>query len=325
MLTVSSDSGALHTFLASLPCLTAAHGPSYACLSSLRELSILPAPGHAQQQPPNDGLQLPIVIQIALEPALLALGPEHVAVAMNNVAIYYSQVCASPLPPPACLPARGRASSALRLLACQGPRLRPSFPAHAARPADPPTFPPRLPTPRRACPPPQRTLAPVLQREYPSAIDALRLNATYAAVLCEGSVHLHPLPGHDGADGRGRSAVLPEPSGGAARAVSALALTPDFLIYGTKRGAVHYFGLADWAPVSEFRHPEPIVSLWPNALGTRCVFVDAASRAFVLNPVAEAAVGVPALGGGGVAACLWDAAQGGVFVLHDGRAFHTCA
>lgn len=61
-------------------------------------------------------------------------------------------------------------------------------------------------------------------------------------------MHLHPLPPHEGGEGAGNTGLFPD-SDGTVRDVTSLALTPDFLLYGTRRGSVHYFGLADWAAV----------------------------------------------------------------------------
>jgi len=254
MLTVTADSGNLHCFLASLPCLCSTAGLRYASLSSLQEITVVGGPGFVAA---DCGVQLPVTINISLEPALLALGSEHVAIAMNNTAIYYSQ----------------------------------------------------------------RTVQPVLEREYPGSIDSLKLNARFAAALSEGAVHIHPLPNHDGSEGQGGSGVFPDST---VRDVTSIALTSDFLVFCTRRGSVHYFGLEDWAFVSEFRHKEPIISVFPNELGTRAVFVDASNGVFVYNPVAEEATPVPAVGNGAITSCLWDASQRGVFVLSDGRVFHTC-
>lgn len=254
MLTVTAESGNLHCFLASLPCLSATSGARYAHLSSLQEISVLAAPRALE---PPGAVPLPRVVKISLEPTLLALGAEHVAIGMNNTVIYYSL----------------------------------------------------------------RTGEAVLEREYPGSVDAIRLNARFAAVLTEGAVHLHPLPQHDGAEGSGGSGSFPDSE---VRDITSMALTPDFLLFATRRGTVHFFALTDWAFVSEYRHKEAVVGVFPNELGTRAVFVDASNQAHVYNPVKEEAILVPDLGGSSIVAVMWDVIERGVFVLYDRRAFHVC-
>ena len=36
--------------------------------------------------------------------------------------------------------------------------------------------------------------------------------------------------------------------------ISCMALTPDFLVYGTDMGGIAYFFLEDWATVTKFKH-----------------------------------------------------------------------
>ena len=45
--------------------------------------------------------------------------------------------------------------------------------------------------------------------------------------------------------------------------ITAMAVTPDFLIYGTARGGLHYFYIKQWADVNEFRHDTGIRKVFP--------------------------------------------------------------
>ena len=59
--------------------------------------------------------------------------------------------------------------------------------------------------------------------------------------------------------------------------LTCIAMTQSFLIFGSKRGIINYFylGEEDRALVNEYRHEEgEIRKLFPNQLGTRCLFVD---------------------------------------------------
>ncbi|EFC50007.1 hypothetical protein NAEGRDRAFT_29690, partial [Naegleria gruberi] len=79
ILTVSSNNGNLYNFLTSIPALNDNHGKNVLMLVSLRELMI------------KDEVNEKVVARfsIDIEPSFVALGPEHVAVGMNNRVWYY--------------------------------------------------------------------------------------------------------------------------------------------------------------------------------------------------------------------------------------------
>ena len=82
ILTVSSSSGCVYSFLACLPVLAEAHGTRYIYLTSLLELSVCSAL--------PDGNLAPLAIRISMEPTFVALGPEHAALGMNNHVYFHS-------------------------------------------------------------------------------------------------------------------------------------------------------------------------------------------------------------------------------------------
>jgi WD repeat-containing protein 19 len=79
VLCASTRRGDIATYLARMPLVHGACGSTVAYLSSLREITLV------KQAPEEDD----IVIQVGLEPAYLAVGPKHIAVGMNNVALFY--------------------------------------------------------------------------------------------------------------------------------------------------------------------------------------------------------------------------------------------
>ena len=79
VLTVSTSSGQLISFLAALPTVYGAHGGRLAHLTSLSEVSVVDV---LSSSPASK-------LEVACEPAFCAVGPEHIAVGMNN------QVCSS--------------------------------------------------------------------------------------------------------------------------------------------------------------------------------------------------------------------------------------
>ncbi|KAL9647005.1 hypothetical protein ABK040_013859 [Willaertia magna] len=79
ILTISSNNGNLYSFLTSIPALNDSHGTNVLILISLRELMI--------KDEAND--KMVAKFEINIEPSFVALGPEHVAVGMNNRVWYY--------------------------------------------------------------------------------------------------------------------------------------------------------------------------------------------------------------------------------------------
>jgi WD repeat-containing protein 19 len=124
ILTVSTTSGIVYNFLARMPTLHSCSGTRMAYLSSLRELSVVDTA--------NEHIA-PRTVPVSIEPDFVALGPNHVAVGMNNRVWYYQ---------------------------CGG-----------GGGGD------------------QRAL--VSEREYVGTVEKVQLGDMFAAVLCEGKVHLH--------------------------------------------------------------------------------------------------------------------------------------
>ena len=52
---------------------------------------------------------------------------------------------------------------------------------------------------------------------------------------------------------------------------------------------MEFFCLSEWAPLAgvELKHSSPVSRLWPNYLGTRVAFVDAASAGWLYSPASD--------------------------------------
>jgi WD repeat-containing protein 19 len=134
----------------------------------------------------------------------------------------------------------------------------------------------------------------VFEKSYLGNVTCMDLNRQYAAALYDGHIHLHtidstsegtyPTSVDGGMGGREReSRIFPEQ--GKEELILSMGLTQDFLIYSTQNGCLKHFFLEDWQYVNEHRHVVGIAKVWPDPSGTRVVFVDEKSDAFLLNPV----------------------------------------
>ena len=67
--------------------------------------------------------------------------------------------------------------------------------------------------------------------------------------------------------------------------VTALALTKDVLVYGTKSGMVHFFAInPEDTRGRRARHERAILEIVPNVKGTRFIVVDTSKNAYVYAP-----------------------------------------
>lgn len=147
------------------------------------------------------------------------------------------------------------------------------------------------------------------EREYNGRVTDVLLNGSVAAVLSGSKVVLQRIElNQHNTDGRGRG--LPGAGGGAGGGMvpgpgprrtfperedrehgeaTAVGLTEAFLIYATRAGTLEFFCLSEWAPLAgvELKHGSPVKRLWPNYLGTRVVFVDAASAGWLYSPASD--------------------------------------
>ncbi|CAM9385562.1 unnamed protein product, partial [Hapterophycus canaliculatus] len=285
ILTVATGAGDVFNFLARMPTVHASFGPCVAYLSSLRQVSVLDAARSGDK---------PLSVSVAIEPTIVGLGPAHVAVAMNDRVIFY------------------RATRKDKSQVC------------------------------------------VAEREYNGRVTEVRLNSTCAAVLCGSKVILQrvEIEGHGVADGpggrRGRSSSITSSSGGGGASgggvmpspgprrtfperddrehgeATAVGLTESFLIYATKAGTVEFFCLSEWAPLAgvELKHPSPVLRLWPNYLGTRVVFVDAASAGWLYSPASDKLTQIEGFPPN-CRNCMWDQVDRDVLMVSDGNDLHT--
>jgi WD repeat-containing protein 19 len=134
------------------------------------------------------------------------------------------------------------------------------------------------------------------ERQFPGNISAIRLNAKYVAVLCEGRVHLSVIEPKRGTTEQDTK-IFNVDGGGQ---ITCMALTEDMLIYGfvsggARGGGVKFFSLADWLPLEgiEHRHETSITSIVPSPSGTRMIFIDVSGRGWLYNPADTSTLEIP--------------------------------
>jgi len=159
-------------------------------------------------------------------------------------------------------------------------------------------------------------------REYLGTVSDMQVNADYCAVRYEGKIQLHILESEGVVTEERESKIFPET--GKTDVISCMALTPDFLIWGTDMGGIGYFFLEDWSIVSEFKHITGIKDMVSEPSGTKVAFIDTKNQGYIYNPNTDALVLVKDMPES-TKTILWDQCPGDkdIIIAYDGEAMHT--
>ncbi|KAA6377983.1 MAG: putative Wdr19 protein [Streblomastix strix] len=149
----------------------------------------------------------------------------------------------------------------------------------------------------------------VYEEDYTGTIKCMSLNSTNFAVFLDqrfsvislkrkGSIHQQQQQQQFGINEQEQrneeSEVHVFPERGQSDAdVLSVALSSDFLIYGTAQGQIEYRGLGDWVEINSYHHTLVIRSIFPNFLGNKLVFFDMLARGYVFSPTADTIMALP--------------------------------
>ena len=75
------------------------------------------------------------------------------------------------------------------------------------------------------------------------------------------------------------------PGTGRSDVITCMALTAEFLLWGTDMGTLAYFFWEDWSVISEFKHVTGIKSVVAEPKGTRVALIDSQNQQYIYNPV----------------------------------------
>ena len=170
---------------------------------------------------------------------------------------------------------------------------------------------------------------PINEQEYVGVVKEIQLNHHYVAILTDSKATIHPI--ESSPTSQSQTKTFPSREEGNMSKVNCIALTDDFLYYGTEAGTVEVFFLAEWVVLAgvELRldPANPIKKLYPNSNGTRVIVVDNSNRVFLFNPVT---------GGGlnqsitqfdntpsNVISIMWDLNEKNVIHIFDGKFIHS--
>ena len=159
-------------------------------------------------------------------------------------------------------------------------------------------------------------------REYLGTVTDMQLNADYCAVKYEGKIQLHVLESEGVVTEERESKIFPET--GKSDVISCMALTSDFLVWGTDMGGIGYFFLEDWSLVSEFKHITGIKEMVAEASGTKVAFIDSKNQGYIYSPNTEALVVIKEMPET-TKKLMWDqcSSDRDILISHDGDVVNT--
>eukprot|EP01038_Epipyxis_sp_PR26KG_P006561 gene6561-9018_t len=168
----------------------------------------------------------------------------------------------------------------------------------------------------------------VNEQEYIGVVKEVQLNQNFAAILTDSKAMIHPIESNP-SNANNQIKTFPNREEGLYSKVTCIALTDDFLFYGTEAGTVEVFFLGEWCLLSglELRLNNPIKKLYPNSNGTKIVVIDSINQSFLYNPVTGGGVNqsitpftsVPL----NIVSVLWDLVEKNIIMFFDGKSIHS--
>jgi WD repeat-containing protein 19 len=317
VLSASTRSGAVVSFLARLRPLLASSGSRLAYASSLKELQVCDAADVAAEAAASAAAASAAASSAAAAGAggggSSSSGEEPLLLAQRAAASGSAAAPAAPL-----LPAWPRRSLTVPL------PIEPAFvgvgPRHVAAGSNSRVWFFRALVGITGVPVPVVALG---ERDYPGTVEAVLLSATTAVVLCSGRLFIHAIEPSAGSAGSGSMRQLPEEGSGSVAQVCCACLGGELLFYGTSSGSVQAFSLRDGAVLPNCclrlegadcggaLAPEDVAAgaglggsgggsgscsirgLSSNSLGSRLLVLDSLGRLLLFNPVDVRALLVP--------------------------------
>lgn len=167
----------------------------------------------------------------------------------------------------------------------------------------------------------------ILEQEYVGSVRDIRLNQMFACVLTDGKSVLHPID--QSALAQEHTRTFPSREEGSYAKISCIALTDEFMFYGTEGGTLEMFHLSEWVILAgaELRLDHAVKQIYPNTIGTRVVVVDTQNQVVLFNPVTGGGVNQSIIrfdsAPTAIVSVLWDLKDSNVISLYDGKCIHT--
>ncbi|CAK1578047.1 unnamed protein product [Parnassius mnemosyne] len=165
---------------------------------------------------------------------------------------------------------------------------------------------------------------PAARRQYPAAVQALRMSGDYAAALFQGRAMLHSIEQPDPSQPERDAMLFPEPHMQGAKIVD-IHLTGDFFIFVTDQGHIEYFGVEEWRTSVRYKHSCGVSGVYCDISGARSCVLDQRGRAHVHSPAAGQLCAVQRATPAHVKGVIWDIclSERNVFAMYTDESIET--
>lgn len=147
------------------------------------------------------------------------------------------------------------------------------------------------------------------KRDYFGTVKQTVMNDEWAAVLTDGKVILHQIEDTGATDRRFPQTEQDKP-------ITYIAMANCFLYMVDASGKLKIYLIDDNTFVSEHRSQNPILKVFPNRKGTKCVCVDNTGNGYLFSPVDDSMHFIPNFAAA-TDSILWDLDDSNLFITVD--------
>lgn len=149
----------------------------------------------------------------------------------------------------------------------------------------------------------------ISKRDYFGTIKQVVMNDQWVAVLSDGKVTLHPIEDDGSNDRRFPQTEQDKP-------IVHIAIVNCFLFMIDNTGKLKMYLIDDNTFIAEHRSQNPIVKVFPNKKGTKCVCIDNTGNGYLFCPVDDSVHFIPNFVGA-TENILWDLEDSNIFITVD--------
>jgi len=150
----------------------------------------------------------------------------------------------------------------------------------------------------------------VCKRDYTGTVKKVIMNDTWAAALSDGQVFVHSIE-----EPHEQMRRFPHNKNQETPIVN-VEMAGDFLLMIDANGKLKYYLIEDNTTICEHKSQNPIVKVFPNFSGTKCICMDNTGNGYLYNPIDDTSIFIPNFSAQ-TNQVLWDIDDPNLFVTVD--------